>query len=421
MTVLDINDILDILPHRYPFLLIDRVIEHELGRRLVAIKNVTINEEFFIGHFPGHPVMPGVLTLEAMAQACGILMLSLDGLKGKLAYFASIEKARFRRPVQPGDQLRMEIDVIKIRGIVGKMRGKALVDGKVVAEAEMTFTLIEGDRKVQIDKTATIHPSAELGKDIKIGPHVYIGEGVRIGNGTIIDANAVIEKWTTIGEDCHIHYGAIIGNTTQDKKYQGEKSYVIIGDRNDIREYVTINRATAKEKATIIGNDNLLLTHSHVAHDSILGNGIVLSNAVNIAGHAHIEDFVIVGGMSGIIQFARIGKMAMIGGYSKINQDIPPFMLVEGNPGMVRSLNIVGLTRRGTTAETMGILKKAYKLLYRSNMNTSQAVEQMKKTLSSCDELTHLIKFLKEETEKGLTRGASQDSTPEEVLEMTKE
>ncbi|MDD5457733.1 MAG: acyl-ACP--UDP-N-acetylglucosamine O-acyltransferase, partial [Candidatus Margulisbacteria bacterium] len=343
--MLDINEIMECLPHRYPFLLVDRVLEFEYGKRAVGIKNVTLNEPFFQGHFPGHPVMPGVLIIEAMAQLSGIILLSFPELKGKMAYFAAMENVRFRKPVVPGDQIRMEVDLYKVKGPVGKTMGKAFVDGKIVAEAEMTFSMADSQVEKYIDSTAKIHPNAEIGKGVKIGPHAYIGEGVKLSNGVIIEANVVIEKWTTIGENTHIHYGAIIGNTTQDKKFKNEKSYVEIGARNDIREYVTINRATAKDGKTIIGNDNLLLTNVHIGHDCVLGNNIIISNAVQVAGHIHIENNVNIGGMAGITQFSRIGKMAMIGGYSKVNQDVPPFMLVEGNPAIIRTLNTIGMER----------------------------------------------------------------------------
>jgi UDP-N-acetylglucosamine acyltransferase len=400
----NINQIVETIPHRYPFLLVDRIIEFEANKRIVGIKNVTINEPFFTGHFPDHPIMPGVLILEALAQTAGVLMGKIDGMKGKIAYFGGIDGAKFRRPVTPGDQLRLELEVIKIRGIVGKFKGKAFVDGKLTTEGTLTFMLADKNRSSQIDKTASIHPSAEIGKDVKIGPHVIIGEEVKIGNGTIIDANAVIEKWTNIGEECHIHYGAIIGNTTQDKKYLGEKSFVTIGDRNDIREFVTINRATGKNNETTIGNDNLFLTNVHIAHDCKLGNDIVISNATALAGHVEVDDKAIIGGMAGITQFCRIGKLAMIGSNSKINQDIPPFTLVEGNPGFVRSLNLVGLSRNNVDNGNMANLKKAYRLLFRSNMNCSQAITEMQKLSPQSDELKIFINFLSQETKNGIAK-----------------
>ncbi len=407
----DINQIMEILPHRYPFLMVDRVIEFEAGKRVVGLKNVSMNESFFQGHFPGHPVMPGVLMVEALAQLSGIILLSFPETKGKIAYFASIENVRFRKTVAPGDQLRLEVDLYKRKGAVGKTIGKAYVDGKVVVEAQMTFSLADMQMEVKIDPTAKIHPNAQIGKDVQIGPHAYIGEGVKLGNGVIVEANVVIEKWTTIGEDTHIHYGSIIGNTTQDKKFKGEKSYVEIGARNDIREYVTINRATEKGGKTVIGNDNLLLTMVHIAHDCQLGNKIVISNAVQVAGHVTIGDNAVLGGMAGITQFCRIGKLAMVGGYSKVNQDVPPFMLIEGNPAAIRTLNVVGLERNGVSKESQKAVKEAYRILFRSKMNLTQALEKIA-DIDITPEVRYLIDFLKAESKTGIMR---RDSTQDDL------
>ena len=408
--MLDINQIMDILPHRYPFLLVDRVLEFEYGKRVVGIKNVTMNEPFFQGHFPGQPVMPGVLMVEAMAQLSGIILLSFPETKGKLSYFASIENVRFRKPVVPGDQVRMEVDLYKMKGPVGKTKGKCYVDGKVVVEADMTFSMADVAMSAKIDSTAKIHPSAEIGKDVTIGPNVFIGEGVKLGNGVVVEANVVIEKWTMIGDESHIHYGAIIGNATQDKKFKGEKSYVKIGKRNVIREYVTINRATAKEGATILGDDNLLLTMVHIGHDCVLGNNIIMSNAVQVAGHVIVEDNAVLGGMAGITQFSRIGKMAMVGGYSKVNQDVPPFTLVEGNPATIRTLNTIGMERNGVA--NLSAMKKAYRTLFRSKINTTQALEKVAEEIEQTPEVQYLTNFLKAETHNGIMRGKA-DSTDE--------
>lgn len=401
---LDINNIMDYIPHRYPFLLIDRVISVEWNKRIIGLKNVTINEPFFTGHFPESPVMPGVLMIEAMAQLSGVLILSTPETKGKIAYFASADKVKWRRPVIPGDQLRMEVDLLKTRGPVAKCRGKCLVDGKIVCESIMTFSL--GDSKLQkrIDPTAQIHPNAEIGKNVTVGSNAFIGEGVKIGNSVIIEANVVIEKWVTIGDNTHIHYGAIIGNTTQDKKFRGERSYVEIGKNCDIREYVTINRATAKEGLTKIGDNCLLLTMVHIGHDCILGNNIIISNTAGIAGHVEIGDNVVIGGMAGITQFCRIGKLAMIGGYSKVNQDVPPFMLVEGNPATIRTLNIIGMERNNILKPAQKSLKEAYKKLFRSKMNLSQAIENTKNEISNCSELEYLLTFITSESKTGIMK-----------------
>lgn len=402
--MIDAHMIFDYLPHRYPFLLVDKIVEIEPQVRAVGIKNVTINEPFFTGHFPNHPVMPGVLIVEALTQVGGVMMLSSEGLRGKLAYFAAIDNVKFRKPVLPGDQLRLEVEVIKFRSTIGKLYGRALVDGQLVAEGEFTISLVEKENKTNIHPTATIHPSAQLGKDVKVGAYVIIGPEVKIGDGTVIEANSVIEKWTTIGQNCMIHYGAIIGNATQDKKYQGERSFVQIGDRNTIREYVTINRATGKDQKTIIGNDNLFLTNVHIGHNCELGNGIVISNATGLSGHVIVDDQVVIGGMVGVTQFCRIGRMVMVGGYSKVNQDVPPFMLVEGNPAYVRGINIVGLQRRGVDDKTISAIKKAFKLLYFNKLNMTQAVGEIESNLDRSLEIQQFIDFMKVPTDRGVVR-----------------
>ena len=408
--MIEAREILDILPHRYPMLLVDRVLDIEEGKRIVAIKNVTRNEPFFDGHFPGNPIMPGVMMLEAMAQTAGILLLRQPNLKGKLAFFAAMEDVRFRKPVLPGDQLRMEIEILKIKGPIAKVSAKGFVDGKLVVEAEQTFSLMDQPTKTQIESTAFIHPSAELGKDVYIGPYATIGEGVKIGDGTRVEAHAVVEKWTEVGKNCHIHYGAVIGSESQDKKHMGEKSFVKIGDNNVFREYVTINRATGEGDATIIGNDNLLLSYVHVGHDCVLGNGIVISNSTGIAGHCIIEDKVVMGGMVGITQFVRIGTLSMIGGYSKVNQDIPPYMLCEGNPAVLRTVNLIGLQRSGLSPEQVRDVKKAYRFLYRSELNISQAVDKITQDLGRSATLDRFVGFLAAPSKVGICKRSAADS-----------
>ncbi len=407
-------DIQEILPHRYPMLLVDRVLEIEPQKRLVAIKNFTRNEAFYDGHFPGNPITPGVIMLEAMAQAAGLLLIYGTGLKGKTALFAAMNDVRFRRPVLPGDQLRMEIEVLKMKGPVGKVSAKGFVDGTLVVEAEQTFSLVDPPTKKQIEATAFVHPSAEIGKDVYIGPYATVGEGVKIGDGTRIEAHAVIEKWTEIGKNCQIHYAAIIGSASQDKKHMGVKSYVKIGDNNQFREYVSINRATAEGDATVIGDNNLLLAYVHIGHDCQLGNDIIISNGTQIAGHVSIDDGAVLGGMVGINQFVRIGAMVMVGGYSKVNQDIPPYLLCEGNPALVRTVNVVGMQRKGLMPDRIRDIKRAYRLVFRSDLNLSQALAKISESLPSSDEVYCFTAFVQAPSKVGVVRRV-QDESPEDA------
>lgn len=244
-----------------------------------------------------------------------------------------------------------------------------------------------------IHPTAVIHPNAQLHPTVQIGAYAVIGDKVKIGPQTIIGAHAVIEGPIEIGERNEIFPGAAIGLEPQDLKYDGSPSWVKIGDGNKIREYVTINRATNAGEATVIGNNNLLMAYVHVAHNCVIEDAVVIANSVSLAGHVHIESKAVIGGVLGIHQFVRIGRLAMVGGMSRIDRDVPPYMLVEGNPSRVRSLNVVGLRRGGITSDEMGYLKKAFRILYRSDLTLNQALEQLD-LLSDHEHLLHLHRFL---------------------------
>lgn len=257
----------------------------------------------------------------------------------------------------------------------------------------------------KIHDSAVVSLQAKLGKNVEIGPYAIIGKDVTIGNDTRIGAHTVIDGWTTIGEKCVIHSNVSIGAEPQDKKFKDEKSYVIIGDHTQIREFVTINRATGEEKETRIGSNCLLLSYSHIAHNCIIGNHVVMSNAANLAGHVELEDKVIVGGLAGVHQFVKIGRSAMVGSASKVVQDIPPFITVDGNPAQPAGLNTVGMVRSGVDEKTRRVLKRAYKILYLSGLRLPQAIEAMEKVLPPCAELNDFIRFLRK-TERGICRMA---------------
>jgi UDP-N-acetylglucosamine acyltransferase len=247
--------------------------------------------------------------------------------------------------------------------------------------------------KPLIHPTAIIDPDAHLHPTVEVGPYSIIGAGVTIGAETKIGAHVVIEGPTEIGVGNHIFPGSAIGLEPQDLKYQGGMSRVRIGNHNRLREYVTINRATNDGEETIIGDHNLLMAYVHVAHNCVLADNIVIANGVALAGHVELESRVVIGGILGIHQFVHVGTMAMLGGMSRIDRDVPPYMLVEGNPARVRSLNLVGLQRAGLTSQDIQLLKKAFRLLYRSDLRFSAAVQRLE-TLSDLPQLVHLHRFL---------------------------
>jgi UDP-N-acetylglucosamine acyltransferase len=261
--------------------------------------------------------------------------------------------------------------------------------------------------KTLIHSTAVIHPDAQLHPTVRVGPYAVIGERVKIGAETTIGAHAVIEGPTEIGARNQIFPGAAIGLETQDKKYEGALSWVKIGDDNRIREYVTINRATGAGEATTIGNGNLLMAYVHVAHNCTIEDSVVIANAVSLAGHVHIESQAVIGGLVGVHQFVHIGRLAMLGGMSRIDRDVPPYMLVEGNPSRVRSLNLVGLKRNNLQATDLADLKQAFRILYRSGLRLSQSLEKLH-LLADNEHVQHLEQFLQlsqSEGRRGLIPG----------------
>ncbi len=255
--------------------------------------------------------------------------------------------------------------------------------------------MTENQRETKIHPTAVLHPTAELGSGVEIGPYCVIGEDVQIGDGTSLKAHVVIERNTRIGRNCQIWYGAALGGQPQDVKFRGEHSLVVVGDNNIIREYVTIHRATGESNVTRLGHNNMLMAYAHVGHNVIIGDGNMISSYVGFSGHVVIEDNVVFGGMVGIHQFVRIGKLAMVGGFSKINRDVPPFMVMDGVPARVLDVNRVGLRRHGVPAGIRASLRHACKLLYHSGLNTSQALETIEDEVEPSEEVDYLISFIR--------------------------
>jgi UDP-N-acetylglucosamine acyltransferase len=255
-----------------------------------------------------------------------------------------------------------------------------------------------------IHPSAVVSPEANLGANVEIGPFCVINANVTLGDRCKLHSHVVINGYSTIGEENEFYPFTAIGQRSQDLKYDGEPTSVIIGDRNIFRENVTVHRGTG-EAPSVIGSDNNFLAYAHVAHDSVVGNHCILSNGATLGGHVHIADHVIISGLSGVHQFCRIGAHAIIGGCTKIVQDVPPFMIADGHPAALRGLNLVGLQRRGFTSEAIRALKTTYKALFlkKEGNLTAQALAFATNPATESEEVQHLLTFLSS-TERGIVR-----------------
>ncbi|MGA8655035.1 MAG: acyl-ACP--UDP-N-acetylglucosamine O-acyltransferase [Chthoniobacterales bacterium] len=254
-----------------------------------------------------------------------------------------------------------------------------------------------------IHPTAVVDPKAELGKEVVIGPYCVVGPEVVLGEGCWLQSQVAIFGPTTIGARNRFHAFCSIGQQTQDLKYSGEPTYLQIGDDNRFREFSTVNRGTAVGAITRVGNHGNFLAYSHIAHDCDVRDHVIFSNNGTLAGHVLVEEHAVLGGLSAVHQFCRVGEHAITGGCSKIVQDVPPFMVADGNPAVVRGINIVGLERRGFSAEVIRTLKEAYRILYRSNLNTKQALEELAHSFADSAEIKKLVEFI-EASQRGIIR-----------------
>jgi UDP-N-acetylglucosamine acyltransferase len=383
---------LDRLSFRYPSLLIDTVTEHDPGRRIVAHKNLTVNEEFFTGHFPGAPLMPGVLMIETLTQAATLLLA--DQVAGRVT-LRGVENAKFRRQVVPGDQLRLEVSLARRRGGVVRAIGSASVEKQMVAEAELILAVTDDD--AAIDPTARVHPGARVGAGTTIGPNAVVGADVVIGQRCRVGASAVVDGHTTIGDETDIYPFASIGLPPQDLKYKGEPTSLEIGKRNIFREFVTIHRGTAGGGGrTTIGDGNLFMGYVHVAHDCHVGSSTIFGPHATLGGHVSVEDFANISAGSAVHQFCRVGRHAFIGGYSVVTKDALPYARTVGSrPARIFGANSIGLMRRGFAKETITKLKRAFRYLLQSKLNTSQALAQIENDPAlACPEVSYLVQFI---------------------------
>jgi len=254
-----------------------------------------------------------------------------------------------------------------------------------------------------IHPNALISPKAKLAEDVSVGPFSVIGDSVSIGAGTKIASHCVLEGNTTLGKNCEVFTGAVIGSRPQDLKFKGEKVFLEIGDNNIIREYCTLNPGTGEGAKTIVGSDNLLMAYTHIAHDCQVGNGCVLANNCTLAGHVTIEDKAVIGGIVAIHQFVRVGTLSIIGGCSKVVQDIPPYSTCDGHPARVYGLNLIGLRRKKIPASSIKALAFAFKTIFNSGLLVKNALQQLKAQADNTEEVAYLIDFINK-TERGLTR-----------------
>ncbi len=409
----------DRLAHRFPSLLVDRVAEHEPGKRLVAFKNVTVNEDFFQGHFPHKPLMPAVLMVEALTQAAAILICAAPSTllptaapnaASRQVHLRGVNGAKFRKHVIPGDQLKLVVQLTGQRGPLVKVAARAEVDAQTVMEAELLLAL---SAATSIDPSARVHPGAVIGEGTSVGPFAVIGPNVRLGRHCRIGAAAVIEGHTSIGDGTEVFPYASIGLAPQDLKYRGEPTRLEIGAGNIFREFVTIHRGTeGGGGVTVIGDRNLFMNYVHVAHDCRVGSNTIFGPHATLGGHVSISDFVNVSAGSAVHQFCRVGAYAFIGGYSVITKDALPYGRTVGSrPARVFGLNLIGLRRRGFTDDALKKLRAAYRYLTQSKLNTTQAVAKIASDPAlRCPEVDNLVDFIRTAPRGVILRRSSKKS-----------
>ena len=394
---IDLPALLDRVYYRYPSFLIDAITEHEPGVRLVAAKNVSGNEEFFLGHFPGTPVMPAVLMIEALTQVAAVLLLERSGGSPTArAWLRGVNDAKFRRQVVPGDRLRLDVRLGRVRSRLAKAQAIAYVGERTVAEAELLLAVEPG--AAYIDPTASVHPAARIGEGTIIGENCVIGPDVTVGRNCRLGASVVIDGWTDIGDETQIFPMASIGLAPQDLKYKGERTKLTIGRRNTFREFVTINRGTAGGGGeTTIGHNNLFMAYVHVAHDCHIGSDTIFGPHATLGGHVDVEDFSNISAGSAVHQFCRVGRHGFIGGYSVVTKDALPFGRTIGSrPARIFGVNTIGLARRGFTPDTIAQLKLAYRYLLQSKLNTTRALAQIEQDAAlSAPEVRYLVEFIR--------------------------
>ena len=402
---LDIDEILRFLPHRYPFLLVDRVDEIVPGDRIAGRKNVSANEPYLQGHFPGNPIMPGVLVVEALAQLCCILAFQSRGRSptdGYIHYLAGVDNARFKRPVRPGDVLELKGTILSERRQLMKFDCEALVDG----ERACAVTLMCVERKAErlVDERAMVDPRAKLGNNVAVGPWSIIGPDVVVGDDCEIGAHVVLRGPTVLGRGNRIFQFSTVGEGSPAFAYKGEPTTLTIGDDNVIREGVTIHRGLATDRSrTMVGSSNLLMAYVHIGHDCVLGDRIVMANNASVAGHVTVGDEAVLSGYVGVPQFRSIGAYSFVSAMSLVTKDVPAYVAADGNPAGAVGLNVERLRRLGLDENTKKALQDAYNTVYRRGLTLKEALDELQEAADAHAEVRCFVDSI-EKSDHGIIR-----------------
>jgi UDP-N-acetylglucosamine acyltransferase len=379
---------------RFPLRLVDRVLEVVPGTTARGQKLVSSNEPYFLGHFPGAPVFPGVLLCEALAQLGAIALGEGDDVG-----LEAVHRARFRRPVLPGDVLDLAVEVVPASG--WRVRGSITSGDAPIAEIEFGLGRVAGPF---VHPTAVVARTAELADDVRIGPYATIGPHVRLGAGTWVGQHAMVSGHTTLGRRNAVFPFAAVGTPPQDLKYRDEPSRLEIGDDNIVREHASVHPGTAGGgMVTRIGDGCLLMVSAHVGHDTRLGNNIVVAAGAAIGGHVVVDDFAIIGGLVGIHQFARVGESALCAAGSMVSADVPPFCTVAGDRARLAGVNTIGMRRRGIAGEVIRGVKRAYRLLFHGTGGRDAALARTRQALGHVPEVVRILDFVAAST-RGVCR-----------------